>query len=375
MRSITRVAAIVGASVFVVPAVAAADSLPVQVGGEVAGKPWIDLQGIYPKKPAVHVGDTIDFSMVGFHTIAVQPTGVDVLSVIVPTVPAAKFPVTNDAAGNPFWWGGVVDALSFNGAIFAPTATTFDGTALVHSGGPSPTPFSVTFTQAGTFVLACEIHPFMRGNLKVVAAGGDEDAVRPFARQVKKGAKELRKDARAAQKLDRNLARNKTHGDRKTGKLGRKHGHDGDEGHHGKKHKARKGVVLAGAGTKRFSLLRFYPGETTVKAGDSVTWKWTGFNEVHTVTFGPDDVLTGLAASLFAGPTIDPVGGLPTEAPGAPVVHSATVHGNGLLGAGIVPDPGHNPPNTGTVRFTTPGDFNYVCLIHAGMAGVVHVTA
>ncbi len=119
------------------------------------------------------------------------------------------------------------------------------------------------------------------------------------------------------------------------GKHGRKHGH----GHH----KAKQAVVRTGAGTKRFSLLRFYPADTTVKAGDSVTWKWTGFNEVHTVTFGPDDVLAGLAASLFAGPTIDPVGGLPTEAPGAPVVHSATVHGNGLLGAGIVPDPGVQP--------------------------------
>jgi plastocyanin len=266
----------------------------------------------------------------------------------------------------------VVDAVSFNGAIFAPSPTTFDGTTLVHSGGPAP--LSVTFTTPGKFVLACEIHPFMRGTVRVVAAGGDEDEVRPFAKQVRKGAKELRKDAKAAQKLDRKLARNKKHGDdRKSGKLARKHGHGGDDNHGG--HKAKKAVVRAGAGTKRFSLLRFYPGETTVKAGESVTWKWTGFNEVHTVTFGPGDVLTALAASLFAGPTVDPVGALPTEAPGAPVVHSATLHGNGLLGSGIVPDPGHNPPNTWTVQFTTPGDFSYVCLIHDGMAGVVHVTA
>ena len=148
--------------------------------------------------------------------------------------------------------------------------------------------------------------------------------------------------------------------------MGRKHGH-GNE--------AKQAVVRTGAGTKRFSLLRFYPADTTVKAGDSVTWKWTGFNEIHTVTFAPDDVLAALAASLFGPVTIDPVGGLPTEAPGAPVVHSATVHGNGLLGSGIVPDPGYNPPNKWTVQFTTPGDFNYVCLIHQGMAGVVHVTA
>ena len=203
----------------------------------------------------------------------------------------------------------------------------------------------------------------MDATVKVVDQG---TKVRRFAKQVKEGAKQLRKDAKKAQKLDRKLSRNKQHGD--NDKHGRKHGH-------GDNHKAKKAVVRAGAGTKRFSLLRFYPADTTVKAGGSVTWKWTGFNEVHTVTFGPDDVLAGLAASLFAGPSLDPVGGLPTEAPGAPVVHSDVVHGNGLLGSGIVPDPGYDPPNTWTVQFTTPGDFNYVCLIHEGMAGVVHVTA
>jgi plastocyanin len=373
MRRIARLAAIAGASLFVLPAVAAADNLPVQVGGEVAGKPWIDLQGIYPKKPVVHVGDTIAFSIVGFHTIAVLPNGVDPLPVIVPT--GGKFPATNDAAGNPFWWGGVVDAVGFNGALFAPTPTTFDGSAMVHSGGPAPV--TVTFTTAGKFRLACEIHPFMTGTVKVVDATDDEDEVRPFAKQVKKGMKQLREDAKDAQKLDRKLSRNKQHdGDRKHGRKGG-HGDDdhGDHGHHGDNHKAKKAVVRAGAGTKRFSLLRFYPADTTVRVGDSVTWKWTGFNEIHTVTFAPDDVLAALSASLFAGPTIDPVGGLPTEAPGAPVVHSATVHGNGLLGSGIVEDPGYNPPNKWTVQFTTAGDFNYVCLIHEGMTGVVHVTA
>jgi plastocyanin len=228
---------------------------------------------------------------------------------------------------------------------------------------------SVTFTTPGTFRMVCEIHPFMGGTVKVVDAGAE---VRSFAKQVKKGAKQLRKDAKAAKKLDRKLSRNKHHGDDR--KHGRKGGH-GDDDHRGDNHKAKKAVVRAGAGTKRFSLLRFYPAETTVKAGGSVTWKWTGFNEIHTVTFAPDDVLAALTASLFAGPTIDPVGGLPTEAPGAPVVHSATVHGNGLLGSGIVPDPGYDPPNKWTVQFTTPGDFNYVCLIHEGMTGVVHVTA
>ena len=93
MRRITRLAAIAGVCLLGVPAVASADNLAVQVGGEVTNKPWIDLQGIYPKMPVVHVGDTIDFSIVGFHTIAVQPNGSDVLPLIVADrrqVPASR---------------------------------------------------------------------------------------------------------------------------------------------------------------------------------------------------------------------------------------------------------------------------------------------
>src|SRR6476646_12194295 len=121
MRRITRLAVIVGVCLMGVPAVASADTLAVQVGGEVAHKPWIDLQGIYPKKPVVHVGDSIDFSIVGFHTMAVLPNGTDALPIVAPT--GGKFPATNDANGDPFWWGGTVDAFGLNGAVFTPSPT------------------------------------------------------------------------------------------------------------------------------------------------------------------------------------------------------------------------------------------------------------
>jgi plastocyanin len=358
MRRITWLAAMVVASLFVVPALASADNLAVQVGGEVAGKPYIDLQGIYPKRPVVHVGDSIDFTVVGFHTIAVQPNGTDVLPLIVPT--GGKFPATNDVAGNPFWWGDVVDAVGFNGAVFGPLPGPFDGTAIVHSGGPAP--LTVQFTAPGTYVLACEIHPFMRGSVKVVDAGVK---VRSFAKQEKKGMHQLRKDAKKAKKLDRKLSKNRKH-----------HGHNKarSHGHHNKK-VATKATVRTGAGTPRFSLLRFYPADTTVKVGGTVTWKWTGFNEVHTVTIAPQDVLTALAGSLFAGPTVDPIGALPTEAPGAPVVHTADAHGNGLIGSGLIPDPAGAPPKTFMAQFTTPGVFTYRCLIHDTMTGTITVKA
>jgi plastocyanin len=361
MRRISRLAAIAGVCLLGVPAVASADSLAVQVGGEVKNKPWIDLQGIYPKKPVVHVGDTIDFSIVGFHTIAVQPAGSDVLPLIVPT--GGKFPVTPDANGNPFWWGGVVDAVGLNGAIFAPTGTTFDGTALVHSGGPAPVT-SVTFTAPGTFQLACEIHPFMRGTVKVV---DPSVKIRRFAKQEKKGMQQLRKDAKRAKHLDKKLAKNRKH---HGGGHARSHGHKGHKNKVGK-----NATVRTGAGTKRFSLLRFYPMDTTVKVGGTVTWKWTGFNEVHTVTILEQPALDDLANALFAGPTLDPVGALPTEAPGTPVVHTADAHGNGLIGSGIIQDPAGAAPNTFMAQFDSPGVFTYRCLIHTGMTGTITVKA
>jgi plastocyanin len=357
MRRISRLAAIAGLCLFGVPAVASADNLAVQVGGEVKNKPFIDLQGIYPKKPVVHVGDTIDFSIVGFHTIAVQPTGSTVLPLIVPT--GGNFPLTLDAAGNAFWWSDAVPAIGLNPDVFTLTGTTFDGTALVHSGGPAPTT-SVMFTAPGTFVLACEIHPFMRGTVKVV---DPSVKIRRFAKQEKKGMQQLRKDAKRAKHLDKKLAKNRKH----HGGHARKHGH--------KNKVAKNAVVRTGAGTKRFSLLRFYPMDTTVKVGGTVTWKWTGFNEVHTVTILEQPGLDDLASALFAGPSLDPVGALPTEAPGAPVVHTADVHGNGLLGSGIIPDPAGAAPNTFMAQFNSPGVFSYRCLIHDGMTGTITVKA
>ena len=60
---------------------------------------------------------------------------------------------------------------------------------------------------------------------------------------------------------------------------------------------------------------------------------------------------------------------------GAPVVHTADVHGNGLLGAGIIPDPAGAAPNTFMAQFNSPGVFTYRCLIHDGMTGTVTVKA
>jgi plastocyanin len=353
---------ILGAIALVLVAVspAIADTRSVVVGGSVTGKPQIDLQGFYPKNAVIHVGDTVHFDFAGFHTVAVLPNGAVPNGPVVPT--GGTNPVTLDGAGVPFWWSGInpPPELGFNPLVAMPSASNaFDGTAQVNSGQPTGFPFSydVTFSAPGTFQIVCELHPFMKGTVTVAPA----DAVIPSqAAQDRAAAHQIKKATWHAVALDRALSNH-----------GRHDGHRGREGHHG--HSAQ---VIAGDGRKSFSLLAFYPQTITVRAGHTVTWTWRGWNEIHTVTVAPEDVIAPIESTLFGPPptfVANPVGVLPTEPPGAPVVHTATVHGNGLLGAGVVSDNPGGPPNTFTAEFDTPGTYAYDCIIHQGMSGVIVV--
>jgi plastocyanin len=159
----------------------------------------------------------------------------------------------------------------------------------------------------------------------------------------------------------RTLAAASGHGDRHSKR---------DDDHRG----ARR--AIAGTGTSRFSLNAFYPASTRIRVGRSITWL-LGVNEVHTLTFGPEAVIAPIVQTLLGrpgGPTLNPLGALPTEPPSGPVVHSTNVHGDGLLGSGIVRDNPGGPPNTFTVKFTQAGTFTFDCLIHNGMSGTVTVT-
>jgi plastocyanin len=336
----------------------------VTVGGAPPGKPMLDLQGFYPRNSQIHVGDTVHFQWGGFHTVAILPNGSSPNAVVHLT--GNTYAAENDAAGNPFWWGGHAPELQFNPLVLIPSASSvFDGTAQVNSGTPPPgvppppvTPFSydVTFTAPGTYQIVCELHPYMKGTVTVAAAGAP---ILSSATQDKIGERQMKKAARHAIVLDRALSHHGGH-----------HGHHG--GGDGGNANARN--VIAGAGAKNFSLLKFYPQTVTVRAGGKVTWRWFGFNEIHTVTIGPDNVLGDLDEELIGGPPnfiLDPVGALPTDPPGSPVTHDDTSHGNGLTGSGVLPDkPG---PSSFTVQFTKPGLYHYICLIHDGMQGWVNV--
>jgi plastocyanin len=103
----------------------------------------------------------------------------------------------------------------------------------------------------------------------------------------------------------------------------------------------------------------YLPREITVDAGDSITWNLRS-GEFHTVTF-----LSGTPQPPFVafGPN-GPVPNLQAILPaGGPTYDGTGYHNSGLLVLG----------QHYTLGFTTPGTYSFLCLIHAGMNGTVHV--
>lgn len=124
--------------------------------------------------------------------------------------------------------------------------------------------------------------------------------------------------------------------------------------------------VGAGVGSRTIAGNVYAPGELTVHVGDSVTWTINS-DEPHTITFGQ--------GPANAPPPNWPVAGFtpPPASPGPPKpvkLGPVDYPGTGLVNSGLLL---HG--STATIHFITAGDFNFLCAIHPGMAGVVHVVA
>lgn len=103
----------------------------------------------------------------------------------------------------------------------------------------------------------------------------------------------------------------------------------------------------------------FLPRDLTVNVNDTITWNVRS-GEFHTVTF-----LSGAAAPPLitfgpGGPQFNPAAVAPSGGP--------SYDGTGIANSGLL-----FPGQPYQLAFTHAGTYSFLCLIHAGMAGTVHV--
>lgn len=103
----------------------------------------------------------------------------------------------------------------------------------------------------------------------------------------------------------------------------------------------------------------FLPRDITVDVGDSITWNIRS-GEFHTVTFLSGADAPPLIIVGPGGPSINPAAAAPSGGP--------TYDGTGIASSGIM-----NLGQHYTLGFSKAGTFHFLCLIHAGMSGDVHV--
>ena len=317
----------------------------VQVG-DFNRSPEIEFNAFFPRHITVAQNSSIKFTVFGFHTVTFPAKGKKAPPFIVPSAPN---PVTNSPAGTPYWWSGVTPQLGLNPAVPAPSGgTKVTGAKLVSSGFlPDKKPvFTVSFPKTGTFKVQCLVHPNMKGTVTVVAKGSPRITT---AAKAKAGAKREKKAQRA--RVNRAIA----------------------------KARATQGnTVIISPGNKQAQAFAFYPAAKTVSAGSQVTFKMSGGNEVHTVSFGPAAFLTAVAKKTFEGTglALDAEGAYPSDPPAAgPPAVTPTANGNGYVNSGILTDPGFPGanPHRFTFTFPQPGVYAYQCLVHPEMRGTITV--
>lgn len=108
----------------------------------------------------------------------------------------------------------------------------------------------------------------------------------------------------------------------------------------------------------------FLTPTVSIDVGDTVTWT-VKTDEIHTVTFLSDQPQPPLIVGTPDGPNINPVVAAPAPLPPTGKYDGTS---SGYVNSGILAEPG-----AFSLTFTAAGDFPYLCQIHTGMVGTVHV--
>jgi plastocyanin len=347
-----------------VPGVASAATKTVVAGPPIkktpAGVPKDgDINQFFPSAIAVHAGDSVKFTVAGFHIINFPKTGdaPPPLAALDTTHPATG---VLDAAGAPYWFNGqgtpVIPAVV---GLGTGSGKPYTGAAAIGSGFPAgsgpPKPFVVKFPKAGTYTYYCVLHTGMKGTVSVLPKGKAVASDKADAARVKA---QLAKGLTALKSLD--------------------------------KAKAPADTVIAGPDkTNGPSLFRFTPAALTTKVGTPITLEMTaGTTEDHTFTFAKDVKAAGKAADAsFIGPlpgtgtagpptlAFDPKWAYPSDPPGTTVAIDGANHGDGLVNSGVLDGSPKTPfPQKFSVSFSKPGTYTYFCAIHTFMTGKITVT-
>jgi plastocyanin len=301
----------------------------------------------YPKRMAVRAGDSVRFRILGFHNVLFAPRGTEPPSLFVPN-PEAAVTGAKDPAGADLWFNGQPQIVP-NPGVFAPAGRrVIDDTEIVGSGVTvegAPKPFKVKFPRQGTYTLLCSIHPGMKIKVDVKR----RSAKVPTARQ---DARRMRRQANAAARLAKRLMAG-----------------DGVPS---------SNVVRAGNDRQGVATIAFFPATKTVKVGEPVRFELSrGTTEIHSVAFGPQDFIQGLAQRFLGPQGLDPMSAYPSDPPGTALMYDAANHGNGFLNTGILDPEAATPnPDRATITFTKPGTYRYYCIVHgAQMKGTIEVTS
>ena len=352
-RTVTILAGASALAVAVSPAAARAATTTVTAGPPTSAAPSFqrlgsDVSDFFPHGVTIHVGDSVKFVPVGFHSVDLPGRARSDLPLWSPT----GQPVSNalDAAGQAFWFNGR-PSIGFNSDL-GPAwgrSTTYDGRSRLESGLPvlpQNGPLTVKFARKGSFTYFCDVHPGMKGVVHVVARRAAVPTARSDARSLARQVKRDLAIARRLQKPPRN-----------------------------------KDVVDVGlGGPQGVEHFAFLPGTLRVKAGTTVRFRMTPLSrETHTATTGPGapdqagTYLGDLGAS-FESPAPSPIAFYPSERPGTFGPLTAALHGNGFWNSGAMDlERGIPEPRAASVTFAEKGTFRFYCLIHPFMHGTVVV--
>jgi plastocyanin len=354
---VTRAAwlALTAVVLLALPSAAAAKTKSVSMGlpaanqKEFGDKYGSDVNDFFPHTVTIRAGDKVKYRPVGFHTVDIPRKGGKILQLVVPT--GKKITGVNDANGAPFWFNNA-DELGFNPVAFATLfgkTRTYTGKR-IESGLPlaaHPKPLTVKFPKKGTYRYYCDVHPGMSG--KVVVKG--KHAKVPTAKQDKKRVKkQLAADRARAKKLAATTPPANT-------------------------------VYTGGSAKGGVEYFGMLPATLTVPVNTTVHFTMSPKSfDGHTATFGPGNPETdpssylGMIAASFQGATLDQKGVYPSEQPPSVANFGPTLHGNGFWNSGgLDNDPGSSAPAGNDLKFTSPGTFDFYCMIHPFMHGQVIV--